>query len=312
MDQKDDFENLVKDVVSYLKVSHSNYTIAKDDNEAALLQEATKSHKPKEAITFSSTPELAMIQQEPIKAKQSVVVKETDKPSPPVIQEIKQDKITPKKQTEIAAPITPAVATDKTDKSPSPPTKKPPPSPKAKPIDQSFFILEKAKITQLDLHPIKTFINNSLKDIKPTESIPCDKRAIQIQQKWKYQNKAAEITLLLHNENKNEKYFLEQLSKAIDISFYPTRIVTARTIEQEDQWKFFLSSSRLKLIIASNYSIFQLPQLMKLYKETPATSSYYLDTTPLFIIPDISLYLKEPLLKASLWKTLKQKIQNLT
>jgi hypothetical protein len=43
---------------------------------------------------------------------------------------------------------------------------------------------------------------------------------------------------------------------------------------------------------------------MHFYKETPAQGTRTLGNIPLFLLPDLSLYLKDPLLKRSLWKAL--------
>jgi len=60
----------------------------------------------------------------------------------------------------------------------------------------------------------------------------------------------------------------------------------------------------LKLIIVCDYTLWQLPNLMQFYKETPAQKTRQLGEKSLFLLPDLSLYLKDPLLKRSLWKAL--------
>ena len=81
--------------------------------------------------------------------------------------------------------------------------------------------------------------------------------------------------------------------------------------EKENRWNDFLSDSDIFLIIASDYTIFELPNLRTYYKENPIKGEKHLKNKALFLLPDISLYLKEPTLKTSLFKALKQKIQNL-
>jgi hypothetical protein len=63
----------------------------------------------------------------------------------------------------------------------------------------------------------------------------------------------------------------------------------------------------LKWVIVCDYSLWQLRGLMQFYKETPAQGTRMLGNVPIFLLPDLSLYLKDPLLKRSLWKALCQK-----
>ena len=125
------------------------------------------------------------------------------------------------------------------------------------------------------------------------------------------QKNAADVTILSFRESPQQLLFLKNLTQALDILYIPTKIISAIEIEKENQWSFFLSQEELKLIIASDYSIWGLPNLIKYYKEIPVKHKHFLQDTPLFLLPDLSLYLKEPLLKKSLWASLKQKIYSL-
>jgi hypothetical protein len=82
-------------------------------------------------------------------------------------------------------------------------------------------------------------------------------------------------------------------------------------IEKENGWNLFLSQENLKLVIACDHSIWALTNLIKYYKEIPLNKEHFLQKTPLFMLPDISIYFKEPLLKKSLWSSLSNKINNL-
>lgn len=139
-------------------------------------------------------------------------------------------------------------------------------------------------------------------------NIPNDAIAKKIASRWKTKNQIAPITLLMSSEPETHQKLLKEISKALDIYFGPAKIVQADSIEKEKQWETFLSSKELKLIIICDYTLWQLNGLMQFYKEVPAQGTRLLGKIPLFLLPDLSLYLKDPLLKRSLWKALCQKI----
>lgn len=145
-------------------------------------------------------------------------------------------------------------------------------------------------------------------EIALLKKIPDDTLAKKIAARWKTKNQTAPLTLLMFSEPEPHQKFLQEIAKALDIYFGPAKIVQAETIEKEKQWEIFLSSEELKLIIVCDYTLWQLNGLMQFYKEVPAQGTRLLGKTNLFLLPDLSLYLKDPLLKRSLWKALCQKI----
>jgi len=177
-----------------------------------------------------------------------------------------------------------------------------------KPKAPDFYSTPSTSSSQLDLSEIKQSFLKLFPSLSLLETLPDDKRAKQIAERWRYKNQAIEISILHYKQTKEEKQLLENIAKALDIYFLPCRLIDAEPIEKENQWDFFLASDRLKIVISSDFCLFSQHQLMKYYKETPATSEYFLNEKPLFLLPALSLYLKTPLLKASLWKSLKQKI----
>jgi hypothetical protein len=145
-------------------------------------------------------------------------------------------------------------------------------------------------------------------DLPLLKDIPDDTLAKNIAHRWKTKNKSAPVTLLTYSESATHQKLLQEIIKAIDVYFGPAKMVEAEEIEKEKQWEAFLSSDGLKLIIVCDYTLWQLNELMKFYKEIPSQSTRTLGKIPLFLLPDLSLYLKDPLLKRSLWKALCQKI----
>ena len=138
------------------------------------------------------------------------------------------------------------------------------------------------------------------------EEIPNDEIAKKIANRWKTKNAAAEISILAYQEPPSQRILLEQIAKAIHTILGPARIVQAEPIEKEKQWEAFLSVPHLKLTIACDYTLWQLRGLMHHYREAPSQGTRHLGAVPVFLLPDLSLYLKDPLLKRSLWKALCQ------
>ena len=171
-----------------------------------------------------------------------------------------------------------------------------------------FTILEKPKRNELNLSDVKKIIKEIYPDYHLFDQIPTDKKAKQIAQSWKLKKHAADISILSFRESPQQLLFLKNLTLALDTLYLPTKIISAIEIEKENQWNVFFLQDDLKLIIACDYSIWGLPNLIKHYKEISANQEHFLQNIPLFMLPDISIYLKEPLLKKSLWTSLRQKI----
>ncbi len=144
-------------------------------------------------------------------------------------------------------------------------------------------------------------------DLKILEEIPGDEIAKKISMRWKTKNRSAPISILVYQEPPEQRTLLNEIANAIDICFGPAKIVQAEEIEKEKQWGTFLSVEDLKTVLLCDYTLWQLKELMHFYKETPAQGIRLLGEVPLFLLPDLSLYLKDGLLKRSLWRALCQK-----
>jgi hypothetical protein len=143
-------------------------------------------------------------------------------------------------------------------------------------------------------------------ELAQLKNVPSDAIAKKINTRWKTKNQTAPITVLYLQEIPEQKALLEEITKALDIYFGPAKLVYAESIEKEKQWEALLTMPDLRLIICCDFTLWQLSGLMKFYKEIPASNNRQLGDKPLFLLPDLSLYLKDPLLKRSLWKALCQ------
>ena len=121
----------------------------------------------------------------------------------------------------------------------------------------------------------------------------------------------SEIVILAYKENELEYKFLQKVALALEVYFYKTKVVSAYTIEKDNKWEDFLIKEKIKLVISSDYTIFDLKNLKKYFLEKPSLNEKYINNIPLLLLPSINLYLKEPSLKSFLFKTLKQKIDSL-
>lgn len=151
---------------------------------------------------------------------------------------------------------------------------------------------------------MKTLLAKIAPELAIFDTVPSDEIAKKIATRWKTKNQSAPISVLSGNELPQYKKFLEEIAAALDVYFGPARIVQADPIEKEKQWEPFLASEGLKLIVVCDATLWQLQNLRQFYKETPTQGTRTLGKIPLCLLPDLSLYFKDPLLKRSLWKAL--------
>ena len=186
---------------------------------------------------------------------------------------------------------------------PSPPPK-PPIKPKtkqeakepAKPSTIALQPLAKPSTLPTDGKTLLTKLGISLIDTPP------DTRAKRIQNKWK--QRTMTIAILVDRAEGPERALLLNIAKAIDTLIAPCRIIMAARFEAENTWDIFLNASELKHIIAPDTVL--TGNLRKHLRTSNDNAHRHLADKPLLLLPDLSLYLKDPLLKASLWKLLCQ------
>ena len=94
---------------------------------------------------------------------------------------------------------------------------------------------------------------------------------------------------------------LTNIASAIDTLLMPCRTVASGPLEQDKKWDIFLSSKELQHVIAPDTVI--TGNLLTFLRE-PGEGKRFLSEKPLFLLPDLDLYLKDPLLKKHLWSAL--------
>jgi hypothetical protein len=193
---------------------------------------------------------------------------------------------------------------------PPPPVAKEPPQPvvRAAPEPKPVVIEPPPKMQELKFDDIRKILSAAFPNLALFSDIPSDAAARKKADGWKTKNQSAPVSIISFHETGAQHDFLVNLTQAIDVALQPARLISAETIEKENQWEAFLSVSELKFIIIGDYALWQLPNLLQYYREMPNRSERKLKDTPVMLLPDLTLYLKDPLLKRSLWKALCQTI----
>lgn len=161
-----------------------------------------------------------------------------------------------------------------------------------------------------DLHDLRSLVQQQSPSTAILDTIPSDTIAKQVSNQWKQQAQTPEVIILTFNESEKYLAFLHNVAKAVRLHSTPANLSSAEKIEQAKEWDKLLASQKLRLIIASDYGIYALPGLMQYYKEDSSKARCYLGNIPLLLLPDLSVYFKEPTLKASLWKAISGMIRN--
>jgi hypothetical protein len=181
----------------------------------------------------------------------------------------------------------------------------PPPPPPKPQVDKSPLTLEPLSApTSIDFSETRKFFAEKFPQLELVDTIPPDHKAKEIANYWKLASASPEVIILSFNESAPEKSILQNMAAALTKSIAPTRVIEANKIEQEKGWNKLLQSENLRLIIASNYSIYSLPEFMNHYREDSQACMYFVGKIRLYLLSDLSLYIQQPQLKAPLWRAL--------
>ena len=161
----------------------------------------------------------------------------------------------------------------------------------------------------LGFHEIQKILAKIAGQIPILPDPPSDAPARAVAERWKTKNQSTPFSLLSFNEPAPQRQFLLHLAQALDVVFGGCSLIDAAGIEKENQWEAFLSTD-VRLAIICDCALWQLPHLLPFYREIPSSSVKFLLNAPLFLLPDLTLYWKDPLLKRSLWKALCLKINS--
>jgi hypothetical protein len=152
---------------------------------------------------------------------------------------------------------------------------------------------------------IRTLLKKIAPHLPLIDKIPEDTQAKRIANAWQEPICQADIAVLLLGENRAEEQFLHNLAQGISRKLCPAQLIRGVDLEKEKKWDLFLQRSPLKWLICSP-RLYQCPDLLRFYRENPATKTYFLEEKNLLLLSPIASYLNNPALKAPLWEKLCQ------
>ena len=160
---------------------------------------------------------------------------------------------------------------------------------------QSFIKLEAPTIPKENA---TLLMRKTLKRIEPSlylhETIAARYQETQITAPWQGKQKNPAIIIFFQGEK--HRGFMNRIARAIDLQLDCCQIIE---IESDTKGDIFLDSKNLKLVIIPHFLFYQKYVQQKMEK---------LKKIPLLHLHDLSLYLKKPYLKRSLWNLIKRSI----
>lgn len=187
--------------------------------------------------------------------------------------------------------------------------------PEAKPVvevppkqEQKQVLWEELKTPpqEYNLNETKRILKEKYPGQAIIEEIPNDAEAKRISSSWKQADLITDVVILSFDTNPKHCELLENVAKALVKYHVPAQVCMADKFESQSTWSELLKTKHLRLVIANGSGVHGMAGLMKHYREVAKTGKCYLDQVPLYLLPDLSLYWKEPHLKMELWKALRQ------
>lgn len=136
------------------------------------------------------------------------------------------------------------------------------------------------------------------------ETIPSDELGQKNKNIWKRQEEIAPIIILSFHDNEQQLTFLKNIAQAISLRLAPAQVISAPHIEKESRWETIFKTPHLQLVISGDYGLYLHPKLMHFYREDSQQNKHFLHTTPLLLLSDLSLYLRDAQLKPLLWRAI--------
>ena len=171
-------------------------------------------------------------------------------------------------------------------------------------IDQKILLQPFTKQPLQDLNDLKKIILEKFPQWHFIEKIPGPELISEGAPTAAPQQMKSSILILSLNEPLKHKVFLENIAKVLKKNSQKPTFANASIIEKEKKWMELLMTSSINFVIASQATLQQLPELMKLYCQNE--EKHFLQNKPFLLLSDLSLYLKQPQLKFSLWKDLQK------
>ncbi len=189
------------------------------------------------------------------------------------------------------------------------PNGEPFPKKNADTIPSSGFALEKMDgVKQQDLNDIRKLYTERFPHL-PVLDIPPDRSITHKPTQKTAESFYPQVALLSFSGNPKLLDFMGNIVRAIHLRWnLRAEILPAHQWEQEKAWEGLLDHSGLKLILASDYGLQTLQNLASHHREAQRQGQHFLKNTPLLLLSDLTLYLREPHLKQSLWQAICAKL----
>lgn len=163
--------------------------------------------------------------------------------------------------------------------------------------------IEPPKKAQRDpLEDVKKILETIAPSLYLNFNIPKDDQAKRVKKSYQINEYMPDVPVLCYSQKALS--FLQGIAEAIDRHFYPSKVIDLSQIPSEEAIDEILQRDHLKLIIAIDAMVFSHKVLMKHYQEFPVKKQRFLGKTPLLLLPDPMIYMKDPSLKRSLWNLL--------
>lgn len=188
----------------------------------------------------------------------------------------------------------------------------PPPSkihiaPPPKPIEISLPT-PPLKKTKIELAPLPPTVTKAAPQTDILKKIGAnvaqtpldDARAKEVRFAHQKKKRVPEIPILFSGSV--HKPFLESVARAISAKFGPSRILQCAALEQQQKWDVLRESESVRLYLLPDFVLAQFEVLQKGFVEKK--KNRFLFGKPVLLLPDLSLYEKDPKLKRSLWNML--------
>lgn len=174
--------------------------------------------------------------------------------------------------------------------------------PKAPPSNKSE--IENSSVVFDSFQDIKSLLKTHFKNLKIHDDLPDDKEAKILAKLYENKTYIAECILIHESSNKKELTFLQNLTNAIHKKFASCDILSLESLEKSGELDIILKDKNIRLFIATKDLIWHHPKLLNNYSETSTGPFKKLATKDLFTLMNLEYYLKDPLLKRSLWNYL--------
>ncbi|MDX8430390.1 MAG: hypothetical protein SNF33_01080 [Candidatus Algichlamydia australiensis] len=188
---------------------------------------------------------------------------------------------------------------------PPKPKKQEVPPPPPKPESEPELTLEKPKLEEAK---VDSKWGNILGKIAPTVHLhkapPSDESAKKAKIASRVKAGAPEILLISSPHYAKFHPLLSSIARAIDTRLGSCKLVDVVRLDKQEKWEALLASPTLRLIICPDQLLFSHPKMLSHYQEIPQKKARTLGDKSLLLLPDPSLYIKDPLLKRSLWTVL--------